>query len=94
MKAKWTSVEEQFLADSIKDGKTCKEVAEKLGRTTKSVQHRFNQMGLSKSNLVVGNRIQTFTITELYSINTGKQNKTMAKYICDCGRTEESLMIP
>lgn len=92
MKQKWTAEHDEILKKMVSEDKTCKEIAILLNRTLKSVQHRFNILGLKKPTLKVGDKVQTFTITEIYNVNTGRQNITMAKYVCDCGLSDSKRL--
>lgn len=85
MKRRWSEEEIEFLRASIEDGNTCEQVAEKLNRTTRSVQHKFGQLGLKKPLLRVGDKQNRLTIFELYTKQEYGQNRTYSKCLCECG---------
>ncbi len=79
----WTLEEEQYLKNNF-IGKSCGEIAVEIGRTKRSVQHKFNSLKLERPLPKVGDKINRLTIKEIYSKNIGSQNKTYAKVECDC----------
>jgi hypothetical protein len=81
---KWTEEEIQYIKDNKE--KSCKEIADHLGRTERSTQHKFGQLGLERRKAAVGDVVNGWKITDIYIKNTGKQNISMAKVesiICD-----------
>lgn len=81
----WTEEEIKFLTDGISNGLTCPEIATQLNRTVRSVQHKFNLLGLEKSHPKVGDVCGSYTIVEIFSEFTGLQNRSMARARCECG---------
>lgn len=82
----WTEDEIDLLKSEIADGKTCGQVAVQLGRTERSVQHKFGQLGLTKPSLGVGDKRDRLTILEKYQKFKYGQNITYVKCRCDCGK--------
>lgn len=74
---KWTEEEMKFLQDKHQE-MTCPEIAKKLKRTTKSVQHKYNQLGLKKRKAEVGEIVKSWKIVNIYMVNDGRQNISMA----------------
>lgn len=81
----WTEEEIKFLTDGISNGLTCPEIATQLNRTVRSVQHKFNLLGLEKPHPKVGDMCGSYTIVEIFSEFTGLQNRSMARVRCECG---------
>lgn len=89
---KWEKYEEDFVRENFIK-MSCKEMADKLGRTTRSVQHKYNQMDLKRPEPEPGkyknNRL--FLIdTRIESIKT--QNRTIGIFECDCGKITEQRL--
>lgn len=76
----WSQEELDTLLNNYK-AKSCKEIAEMIGRTTKSVQHKFNQLGLERPQAKVGDVINGWKITEIYTKVINGTNKSIAKVI-------------
>lgn len=73
----WTEEEIKFLKENC--NKSCNVIAKELNRTTKSVQHKFNQLGLEKPRARVGDIVKGWKIESIFSKNIGSQNVNMAK---------------
>ena len=70
---KWTAEEIKYLVNNFED-KTCGEIAKGVGRTEKSIQHKIDQLGLSRDKLCVGSVIKDWQIKDIFSIHNGHQN--------------------
>ena len=81
----WTEEEIKFLTDGVSNGLTCPEIAAQLNRTVRSVQHKFDLLGLEKPHPKVGDVCGSYTIVEIFSEFTGLQNRSMARACCECG---------
>jgi hypothetical protein len=73
----WTKEEEDYLRANCH--KSCNIIAKEMGRSTRSVQHRFGQLGLEKPIAKVGDIVKGWEIKEIYLKNVGSQNISMAK---------------
>lgn len=80
----WTEIEIQFLRDNF-ELKSCAEIANFLQRTTRSVQHKFGQLGLERSAPKVGEIWERLTIDEIEQEEKYGQNISYAKCTCSCG---------
>jgi hypothetical protein len=81
---KWTEEEIQYIKDNKE--KPCKEIAAHLGRTERSTQHKFGQLGLERRKAAVGDVVNGWEITEIYLEDAGSQKISMARIkstICD-----------
>lgn len=74
---KWTEEEIKFLKDNHQE-MTCPEIAKKLKRTTRSVQHKYSQLDLKKRKAQIGEIVKGWKIVNIYMINDGRQNISMA----------------
>lgn len=83
----WTQEELDFLVAETQKDVGCKEIAKYLGRTTRSVQHKFGQLGLEKPHPKVGDTINYLTILEIVDRFEYGQNISYA--ICRCKCSEE-----
>lgn len=85
----WTEQELTILMDNYEE-MTCRDIAKILGRTTRSVQHKFGQLGLKRRLPQVGDIKQDWEIMEIYTRNIGKHNVSRCKlrHIKD-GRTKD-----
>lgn len=82
---KWSEEEIAYL---MENGPTmnCKDIADHLGRTERSTQHKFGQLGIEKRKAVVGDVINGWGIVKIYLEDAGPQKISMAKIkstICD-----------
>lgn len=59
--------------------KGCAYVANKLNRTVRSVQHKYNELGLKKPKAQVGDIIRGWRILEIYIKDIGTQKCSFAK---------------
>jgi hypothetical protein len=75
---KWTTEELNYLFDNY-ENKTCSQIAKKLNRSTRSVQHKFNQEKLEKRKAKLGEIINGWKIIEIFNQYNGNQNVSMAK---------------
>jgi hypothetical protein len=76
-KNRWTEEEVSFLKNNHQN-MSCFDIAKKLGRTNKSVQHKYNQLGLTKRRAQLGDVIKGWKIVKVYTIHDGRQNVSMA----------------
>lgn len=76
--SEWTDSEIDFLKNNYQN-MTCYLIAKKLDRTTKSVQHKFNQLQLKRYQANVGEIINDWEIKEIFTESLGSQNVKMAK---------------
>src|SRR3990167_11031389 len=89
MRNQWTESEYEILKANYQH-KTCAEIGEILGRTTRSVQHQFKKLNLirvsNKSNEVsVNQKINRYIILEKpFTVKVGKQQKVKWKVKCEC----------
>lgn len=74
----WTNEELQFIKDNYKE-QTCKQMADNLNRTLKSVRHKYNSLGLVRNNLEIGEEIDGWKIIDKYEKQVGDQTKTMVQ---------------
>lgn len=74
----WTEEELQYLINNHKK-KTCGEISLDLKRTTKSVQHKYNQLGLEKDLAKIGDIVKGWEVIETFTKRKANQNVTMAK---------------
>lgn len=77
IKQKWTEEEIEFLKNNYQK-MTCPEMAKKLERTTRSVQHKYNELGLEKRRAQVGEIVKDWKIVRIYMVYDGRQNISMA----------------
>lgn len=82
---KWSSDELEFVKNNFIK-MSCSEMAGHLNRTTRSVQHVFNELGLKRPEPQVGDKFNRLTIKEKFFEDIGTQKRMMVKCICDCGR--------
>ena len=74
----WTITEIEYLKTNAPT-KTCKEIAKEINRSEKSVQHRFNYLGLKHKRAVVGDIVNGWEILSIESRPSGNQNISYAK---------------
>lgn len=74
----WTELELQYIRDNYQ-AKTCAEMAIHLGRSTRSVAHKYNQLGLVRNILEIGQIVDGWKIIDKFVINIGDQNRTMVE---------------
>lgn len=74
----WTEDEIRALKDSY-NKMTCEEIAIELNRSTRSVQHKFNELGLKRNNYEIGDEINGWRIIDKFIVKSGNQNKTKVK---------------
>jgi len=91
-KKRWLPEEIKLLTEAVEMGGSCSAIAVLLDRTTRSVQHKFNELGLEKPKLCVGDHINRLTILELYDVYEHHQHKTYAKCQCDCGNETKAKL--
>lgn len=93
--ATWINEELDYLKNNF-ESKSCSEIAEHLGRTTRSVQHKFGQLGLERKQPEVGDTVPgtRLTILRKYMKPVGKQNKTFVWVRCNCAdKTEFEVLL-
>ncbi len=81
MAGKPWSKEELDIVSSLATKMTCEEVATKIGRTKRAVQHLFNKLGLSKDRCEIGDIVDEWKIIDIYEKDAGYQKITMAKIV-------------
>lgn len=74
----WTQDEIDVLIDLVSQKKTCEYIAKSLSRTTKSVQHKFHELGLQKPVAKIGDVINGWKIINIYTKQTNTQQIRMA----------------
>ena len=77
-KKRWTLEEEKCLAE-LHQQMTCSEIAKKIGRTTRSVQHKFRQLGLEKRRAKEGEIVNGWMIDRVFQKHNGHQYVTYAE---------------
>lgn len=77
MKRQWTKEEEGYIKENFKS-MSCKEMAKKLDRTEKSVQHRFSHLELDRK-AKIGDIINGWKILDIYIEDFDYQKISMAK---------------
>lgn len=83
----WTQEEKDYL---IKYGpfQTCEEIGKHIGRSIRSVQHTFEILNIKKFAYKIGDKYEKLTIIDIYNqYNKDGCYRTMAKCLCDCGKT-------
>lgn len=75
---KWTEEEIQYLKDNGSHT-NCRDMGRFLNRSTKSTQHKFNQLGIKKRKAAVGDVINGWEIANIYLEDAGQQKISMAK---------------
>lgn len=85
----WTKEESDYLK-KYGSTKTCEEIANEIGRTKRSVQHEFNNLGLKKKQAQIGDVVNGWKIIDIYIKNIGSQNVKIAKVISTLGNNKES----
>lgn len=88
---RWTQKEEDFLKEHGSN-RTCESIAKDLGKSLRSVQHRFGKLGIEKHGLKIGDTMEYITIEDIKLENYGKQNKRFAYYKCKCGNKGRCLL--
>lgn len=88
---RWTEEEENYLRENCID-MTCEEIGKVIGRTTKSTQHKYGQMGLERPQPNVGEAVGNFIILEKWIEHNGRQNRTMVKCRCKCGHETKQIL--
>jgi hypothetical protein len=89
---RWEKHEEDFIRENFTE-MSCGEMAEKLGRTTRSVQHKYNQMGLERPipqpGVYKNNRLLLISTREE---ETETQKRTIGIFKCECGKITEQRL--
>lgn len=88
---KWTREQELYLRNNH-IYKTCEEIGNIIGKTTKSVQHKYNKLELEKPTLEIGNKIHRLKIISKYIKSHYNQNSTFVIAECECGNIKEYLL--
>jgi len=91
----WTEEEIKYLKENGAI-KSCKEIAEHLGRTVRATQHKFGQLGLEKRKAQVGDVINGWEIVEIYEKEAYGQKISMAKIkstICNKSRDTKLTLL-
>lgn len=78
MAGKPWSKEELDLLKTYGPTEGCKYVADKTGRTIRSVQHKFRQLGLIKSKAKIGDIVNGWKIVDIYIKDCNNQKISMA----------------
>jgi len=89
MKQRWLDDEIKYIKDNY-ENMTCAEMATNIGRTTKSIQHMFNKLGLKRRSAQVGDIIKGWEIKEIYIKDLGSQNVRMARVVSTFGDGKEA----
>lgn len=84
----WTIEEIEFLKKNFED-KTCEELAVILGRTTRSTQHKFGQLGLQRKKASIGDVVNGWLIVDIFIKDLGSQNVTYTKLHSVLGDNKE-----
>ncbi len=86
----WTQEEINYLLKYGPNHK-CKDIAKILNKSTKAVQQKYNQLGIKKESLKIGDRCNRLLILDIYRVDNPKTGGyfTMAKCKCDCGNITE-----
>lgn len=81
----WTNNELDYLRSNFKN-MSCAKIAVHLGRTARSVQHKFGQLGLERPQPEVGDVVEgtRLTILKKYMKFEHNQNKTYTWVKCSC----------
>lgn len=74
----WKQEEIEFLTNNHQN-MTCSHIAKELGRSTRSVQHKYNELGLKKRKAEIGEIVNGWKIVDIYNKWNGQQNVTFAK---------------
>jgi hypothetical protein len=74
----WNDKDIEYLKNNY-ETLTCAEIAKKIKRTTRSVQHKYGELGLEKRKAKVGEVVKGWEIVEVFSQYNGSQNVSMAK---------------
>lgn len=82
---KWTDGEIEFVRNNYTK-LTPKKIATELNRTRKAVWHKMQFLGLDKPIPGVGEKYGYLTVLEKYNEYNGRQNRTIAKCKCRCGK--------
>lgn len=80
----WKTEEEDFLKANFED-MSCAEIAERLGRTERAVQHKFGQLGLERHLPSPGDKFERLEIVSTSFEKRGEQNVLMVDAKCECG---------
>lgn len=73
----WTEQEVDFVKGNHQK-LTCREIGKKLKRTTKAVQHKYNQLGLEKRRAKLGEIVKNWKIVNIEYEDVGSQRVRMA----------------
>lgn len=73
----WSVEEIAYLIENHKD-KSCKEISIGLNRSVRSVQHKFNQLGLKHKRAQVGDVVNGWEIVSTFIKDAGSQKITYA----------------
>lgn len=84
----WTQDEVAYLMENA-EHQSCQKIAEYLGRTIRSVQHKFNYLGLSHKKAEVGDVVNGWEIIGITSRKSGNQNISYAKIRSTLGDGQE-----
>lgn len=87
----WTQEEIDYLVSNY-EAESCKEIAKKIGRTTRSVQHKFGELNLVRDIGKIGDKFGKLTIYDIKLEKCGNQNKSYAYCNCDCGNKYKGLL--
>jgi hypothetical protein len=87
----WTTYQIDFLQNNFQD-MSCKEIGKVIGKTTKSVQHKFGKLGLKRNIGNIGDKVGKLTIYDIKLEKFGNQNKSFAYCNCDCGNRYKTLL--
>jgi len=87
----WSTEDDDFLREHG-PYVTCRYISEQLGRSERSVQHRFGNLGIEKQGLKIGDTIEYITIEDIKLEKCVDQKKRFAYYKCRCGNKGRCLL--
>lgn len=93
MKKQWQDFELEYLKNNSINT-LCRDMALHLGRSIKSVQHKFNELGLERRKAKIGDIINGWRIVNIYYKDSGLQKinyATIESTLGDSTKREERL---
>lgn len=88
----WSKKEIDYLIDNHQQ-KTCYEIGKVINRTTRSVQHKYNQLGLEKRKAKIGDIVKDWQIIDIFYIHNGQQNISYAKIKSTTNNKEKTVRL-
>ncbi len=77
---------ELYYLESQFETLTCEQIAATLGRTTRSVQHKYGQLGLERAQPKIGDTFNRLTIKDMFLKEHYGQKATFATVECSCSK--------